>query len=124
MPPLDNFSEFSLLFQTQAQNTHRVPINQSLYKIVSTTETITVKIPNRLGMHARPATMFAEIAGQFEAEITVAHGDHDPVDGKSIMQLMMLAATQGTALVILATGGDADVAIEALHLLVTNGFNE
>ena len=42
--------------------------------------TQTVKITNRLGMHARPATMFAEIAGQFEADITVAHGEHDPVD--------------------------------------------
>ncbi|HJN71057.1 MAG TPA: HPr family phosphocarrier protein [Phycisphaerales bacterium] len=88
------------------------------------TATITIKIPNRLGMHARPATMFAEIAGQFEAEITVAHGDHDPVDGKSIMQLMMLAATQGTPLVILATGGDADAAVEELKSLVANGFNE
>jgi phosphocarrier protein HPr len=75
-------------------------------------------------MHARPATMFAEIAGQFEAEISVAHGSHEPVDGKSIMQLMMLAATQGTPLVILATGGDADAAIEELKLLVSNGFNE
>ncbi len=75
-------------------------------------------------MHARPATMFAEIAGQFEAAITVAHSDHDPVDGKSIMQLMMLAATQGTPLIILATGGDADAAVEELKSLVTNGFNE
>ncbi len=75
-------------------------------------------------MHARPATMFAEIAGQFKAEITVAHGDHDPVDGKSIMQLMMLAATQGTPLIILATGGDAESAVEELKSLVTNGFNE
>ena len=75
-------------------------------------------------MHARPATMFAEIAGKFEAEITVAHSDHSPIDGKSIMQLMMLAATQGTPLVILATGGDADEAVSELESLVANGFNE
>jgi phosphocarrier protein HPr len=68
--------------------------------------------------------MFAEIAGKFASEITVAHGEHDPVDGKSIMQLMMLAATQGTPLVILATGGDADAAVEELQSLIANGFNE
>jgi phosphotransferase system HPr (HPr) family protein len=99
-------------------------MNQSLKITLSTTATITVKIPNRLGMHARPATIFAEIAGQFEADITVAHGEHDPVDGKSIMQLMMLAATQGTPLVILATGSDSDAAVEELKSLVANGFNE
>ena len=99
-------------------------MNQSLKKTLSTTATITVKIPNRLGMHARPATMFAEIAGQFEADITVAHGEHDPVDGKSIMQLMMLAATQGTDLVITANGDDASDAIDELTILVRDGFNE
>jgi phosphotransferase system HPr (HPr) family protein len=75
-------------------------------------------------MHARPATMFAEIAGQFESEITVAHGNHDPVDGKSIMQLMMLAATQGTSLIIVAAGSDADTALNELKMLIENGFNE
>ena len=90
----------------------------------SSKATISVKIPNRLGMHARPATMFAEVAGQFDSEITVAHSDHDPVDGKSIMQLMMLAATQGTPLIIVASGDDADTAVKELESLVNNGFNE
>ncbi|MDP6542243.1 MAG: HPr family phosphocarrier protein [Phycisphaerales bacterium] len=91
---------------------------------MSTTATSKVKIPNRLGMHARPATVFAEVAGQFEANITVSHGEHDPVDGKSIMQLMMLAATQDTTLEIIAVGGDATAAIKELKSLVSNGFNE
>ena len=68
--------------------------------------------------------MFAEIAGQFDADITVSHSDHDPVDAKSIMQLMMLAATQYTPLVIIAIGDDADSAVEELKSLVSNGFNE
>jgi len=89
-----------------------------------TTATKTVKIQNRLGMHARPAMLFAEIAGKFAATITVARQDSEPVDAKSIMQLMMLAATEGTVLTIDAQGDDADSAIAELVDLVSSGFNE
>jgi phosphocarrier protein HPr len=89
-----------------------------------TTATTTITIQNRLGMHARPAMLFAEIAGKFSAEITVGQVDVDAVDAKSIMQLMMLAATQGTDLVITAIGDDADKAIDELRTLVRDGFNE
>ena len=89
-----------------------------------TTATTTITIQNRLGMHARPAMLFAEIAGNFSAEITVGHAEADAVDAKSIMQLMMLAATQGTDLVIIANGDDADKAIDELSTLVRDGFNE
>ncbi len=88
------------------------------------TATKTVKIQNRLGMHARPAMLFAEIAGKFSASITVGHKDSNQVDAKSIMQLMMLAATEGTALIINADGDDANDAISELVELVTSGFNE
>ncbi len=88
------------------------------------TATKTVKINNRLGMHARPAMLFAEIAGKFASAITVGHANSDQVDAKSIMQLMMLAATEGTALTINADGADADTAIEELVALVDSGFNE
>jgi phosphocarrier protein HPr len=88
------------------------------------TATQTVKIQNRLGMHARPAMLFAEIAGKFSASITVGHKESDQVDAKSIMQLMMLAATEGTALTINAEGADANDAIAELVELVTSGFNE
>jgi phosphocarrier protein len=84
----------------------------------------TVKITNRLGMHARPAMLFAEIAGKFSAAITVGHKESDQVDAKSIMQLMMLAATEGTSLTIHADGDDADTAISELVSLVQSGFNE
>jgi phosphocarrier protein len=88
------------------------------------TATKTVKIQNRLGMHARPAMLFAEIAGKFSASITVGHKDSNQVDAKSIMQLMMLAATEGTALIINADGDDANDAISELVELVISGFNE
>ena len=89
-----------------------------------TTATTTITIQNRLGMHARPAMLFAELAGKFSAEITVGHPKADAVDAKSIMQLMMLAATQGTDLVITANGDDADKALNELSTLVRDGFNE
>ena len=85
----------------------------------------TVKIINRLGMHARPAMIFAEAAQEFDADITIRRTDQpSPVDAKSIMQLMMLAATKGTDLVIEATGEDAQAAVDALISLVASGFNE
>jgi len=88
------------------------------------TATTTIIITNRLGMHARPAMLFAEIAGKFAAVITVGHQDSEHVDAKSIMQLMMLAATEGTKLTINADGDDAEVAIRELVELVRSGFNE
>jgi phosphotransferase system HPr (HPr) family protein len=88
----------------------------------ATSTTITIK--NRLGMHARPAMLFAEVAGKFSAAITVGHAESDQVDAKSIMQLMMLAATEGTNLTIHADGDDAEDAIAELTALVSAGFNE
>jgi phosphocarrier protein len=89
-----------------------------------TTATTTITIKNRLGMHARPAMLFAEVAGRFIATITVGHDESEQVDAKSIMQLMMLAATEGTELTINADGSDAHDAIAELVELVNSGFNE
>jgi phosphocarrier protein HPr len=84
---------------------------------------ITVKIVNRLGLHARPAMTFVDVASTFASEVTVSKGDTS-VDGKSIMQMMMLAATQGSVLEIAAEGDDADTALAALRALVERGFDE
>lgn len=85
----------------------------------------TVTIVNRLGMHARPAMILAETAQEFSADITIRRIDQDNVvDAKSIMQLMMLAATKGTALEIKAHGSDADSSVDRLVALIKNGFNE
>jgi phosphocarrier protein len=89
-----------------------------------TTTSTTITIKNRLGMHARPAMLFAEVAGKFRASITVGHAESAQVDAKSIMQLMMLAATEGTDLTIHADGDDADAAIAELTALISAGFNE
>lgn len=85
-----------------------------------------VTIVNRLGLHARPAMSFVDLAGTFKSDITVSRIDPgaSPVDGKSIMQMMMLAATKGTQLEIAATGPDAEQACAALKKLVETGFEE
>ncbi|MDQ7012408.1 MAG: HPr family phosphocarrier protein [Planctomycetota bacterium] len=86
-------------------------------------QTLHAKIVNRLGLHARPAMAFVDCAGTFASTITVRKGDTE-VDGKSIMQMMMLAATQGTTLEIVAEGKDAAEALKALDKLIAAGFDE
>tara|TARA_B100000029_G_C17002278_1_gene751632 strand:- start:28 stop:306 length:279 start_codon:yes stop_codon:yes gene_type:complete len=87
--------------------------------------TRTVTVPNRLGLHARPAMLLAEMAQRHEAEISLRRIDSDEgVDAKSIMQIMMLAATEGTELEISAKGKDAQEAVEELVTLVSTGFDE
>ena len=83
----------------------------------------TVTIINRKGLHARPAASFVKLASQFDSKIRINDGNKD-VDGKSIMGMMMLAASQGTQIVINADGSDEAHAIDALTSLVNKGFNE
>ncbi len=86
----------------------------SLEKIVCET---TVEIKNADGLHMRPAMQFVDVASRFDCDITVSN-DESSVDGKSIMQMSMLAATCGTKLKIKAEGTDAKQAIDALRELV------
>jgi phosphocarrier protein len=76
-----------------------------------------VEIKNADGLHMRPAMQFADVANQFECDITVSNNENS-VDGKSIMQMSMLAATCGTKLKIKAEGADAKQAVNALRELV------
>ncbi len=83
----------------------------------------TVTIMNRLGMHARPAMAFVDLANRYASTVTVRKNEQS-VDGKSIMQMMMLAAVKGTELEIEVQGPDAEDAIGALEGLVGRGFDE
>ena len=76
-----------------------------------------IEIKNADGLHMRPAMQFVDIANQFRCNITVSN-DETEVDGKSIMQMSMLAATCGTRLNIKTEGPDGPKAIEALQKLV------
>jgi len=84
----------------------------------------TATIPNRLGLHARPATLFVETASEFDSTVTVRREGDEAVDGKSIMQIMMLGATQGTTLEVMAEGPDSEAAVAALKELIESGFRE
>lgn len=89
------------------------------------TKTATVTIDNRLGLHARPAMLFVQTASKWKADISVRRVQQDElVDGKSIMQMMMLAATQGTEIEIRAVGDDADDALRELVDLVKSKFHD
>jgi phosphocarrier protein HPr len=69
---------------------------------------------------------FVDLANQFRSKVTVSKGGEEPysADGKSVMQMIILAATQGTPLSILAEGDDADVAVEKLAKLFDDKFGE
>ncbi|MFN7020118.1 MAG: HPr family phosphocarrier protein [Phycisphaerales bacterium] len=87
------------------------------------TVSVKVVISNRLGLHARPAMCFVDAAMAFQSAVSVKRQTQS-VDGKSIMQMMMLAATKGTELEIVADGPDAEAACATLKKLVDSGFDE
>lgn len=83
----------------------------------------TVKITNRRGLHARAAAKFVKIVAAHGAAITVTKDDV-AVGGASIMGLLMLSASQNTAITISAEGQDAERALQALVELVEQRFGE
>jgi phosphocarrier protein HPr len=82
-----------------------------------------VRIKNRLGLHARAAARFVHTASRFKARVTVAR-DGKTMDGKSILGILLLAASRGTDLDLTADGEDEAPALEALATLVESGFGE
>ena len=79
------------------------------------------KIVNPLGMHARPAAEFVKVANRFKAAVEVRKDDL-AVNGKSIMGVMMLAAEEGSTILVKAVGADEGDAIAALQELVDGKF--
>ncbi|GIW40177.1 MAG: phosphocarrier protein HPr [Candidatus Binatia bacterium] len=83
----------------------------------------TFEIRNRLGLHARAAVQLVQLANRFESEIRLSK-DGKAVNGKSVLELMMLAATQGSAVEVIAEGPDAQEAVEAIGALIAARFHE
>ncbi|MBE9103265.1 phosphoenolpyruvate--protein phosphotransferase [Vacuolonema iberomarrocanum] len=86
-------------------------------------QAVDVTIEGGAGLHARPATVFAEIAKSFEAEVQVRHGDRI-ANGKSLMSLLQLGVEPGSTIRILTRGRDADQALQALQTAVEDGLEE
>jgi|TARA_B100002052_G_C15680032_1_gene505769 phosphocarrier protein HPr len=80
-------------------------------------------IQNKRGLHARAAAKFAQVAGEFDAQVTVSRGGQS-VSGISIMGLMMLAANPGTQISLSATGAQATAALDAICRLIDAKFEE
>lgn len=84
---------------------------------------VDVEIVNKLGLHARAAAKFVSLASTFNSDIELAK-DGRRVNGKSIMGVMMLAASQGTQVRLIAEGPDEEEAIEELTDLINDCFGE
>jgi len=82
-----------------------------------------IRIINRLGLHARAAASFVKLASSYDSDIFLAYGERS-VNGKSIMGIMMLAASQGTDLLLEVNGSDETAAAAALLELINNRFGE
>lgn len=80
-------------------------------------------ISNKLGLHARAATKLANLAGQFSSRLKV-HCNGKVIDAKSIMSLMLLAASKGSDIEISAEGRDEESALAAIVALIDNKFGE
>jgi phosphocarrier protein len=82
-----------------------------------------LEIINKLGLHARAAAKLTQVAAAFQSEIWISRSGRR-VNAKSIMGVMMLAAGQGTSVLVEAKGDDADAAIAAIAKLVAERFGE
>lgn len=86
-------------------------------------KTTQVNIINRLGLHARAAAKLVQLASAFQCHIELAH-DTKTINGKSIMGVMMLAASKGTQLNLITDGVDEDAAADAICNLIADRFEE
>jgi phosphocarrier protein len=80
-------------------------------------------IVNRLGLHARAAAKFVNLAARFESDVQVRRGARQ-VNGKSIMGVMMLAAAKGMSVTLIVSGTDEEEATRHLERLVAERFGE
>lgn len=87
----------------------------------------TVVVHNKVGLHARPAAMFVQLANKFKSDILVAKtgdGDSKEVNAKSILSILTLAVCQGTEVRIRANGEDEEDAVNALCELIETNFGQ
>lgn len=81
------------------------------------------QIVNKLGLHARASALFVKTASRFSSDIKLGK-DGIEVNGKSIMGIMMLAASKGSMVQLVVEGGDEAEAMDVIGELINNGFGE
>lgn len=91
--------------------------------MTTTTKEVTLTIVNELGLHARAATQFVQVASQYESDIYVSKDGHE-VNGKSILGMLTLIAIKDSQICVRAEGPDAEDVIVSLEELVANKFGE
>jgi phosphocarrier protein HPr len=82
-----------------------------------------IEIKNKLGLHARAAALLVQTVNRFSAQVSISK-DGQTADGRSIMGVLTLAATQGSKIQVEAVGADAEQAVKAIEKLVDKRFNE
>ena len=82
-----------------------------------------ITIPNKLGLHARAAAKLVKLAAQYSSEVFLEKDDNH-INGKSIMGVMMLAASQGSIITLITDGEDEEDALQALSKLIDDSFGE
>ncbi len=85
--------------------------------------TTSITVSNKLGLHARAAAKLVTLAAKFECSVQLKRNQR-AVNGKSIMAVMLLAASKGTELEIITDGTDENAATEAILQLFNNKFDE
>lgn len=80
-------------------------------------------IVNKLGLHARASALLVKTSSRFNSEVKLAREDVE-VNGKSIMGIMMLAASKGSSVRLTVEGSDENDAFQTIGELITNGFGE
>ncbi len=85
--------------------------------------TRSIKVENRLGLHARPSALLVKAATKYRADFFIERGG-ERVNGKSIMGVMMLAAEHGSELTLIADGIDENYLIDEVVDLIQSKFNE
>ena len=83
----------------------------------------TIEIINKLGLHARAASKLVKLAARYESSVLLRKGERE-ANGKSIMGVMMLAASKGTQLELVVEGADEEDAMTALEALIADRFGE
>jgi phosphocarrier protein HPr len=82
-----------------------------------------IEIKNKLGVHARAAALMVQTVNRFSAQVSISK-DGQTADGRSIMGVLTLAATQGSTIEVEAVGHDAEQAVKAIEKLIDRRFNE